>query len=102
MSYNKGTIIFPADQYYVQLDNTKGIDYVCILYANESLNIEEIMQKMEKLEGDIYSRLSESVGKKRIIPAIDYSKEGKIGFRATRNINESGKIVPLIVEIRHE
>ena len=101
LSYKQGTIAFPAQDYYIEFDDQKGKEYVCVLYSQERLDINQISAKMEYATGDVWERLSQAVGKDKISPDIEYRKD-KIGFKANRLKNSKAGIVPLVVEIRHE
>ncbi len=102
LSYSEGTIAFPSQEHYIQLDDTKGSDFICVLYSEKPLDIDAIIEKMTSLKGDIKTRVYQAVGKENISPYIKY-KEDKIGFRASRSVKAgTGFVVPLMVEIPHD
>jgi len=102
LSYSEGTVAFPSEEHFVQLDDTKGSDFICVLYSEKALDIKTITKKMESIKGGIKTRLYEAIGKENISPYIKY-KTDKIGFRAARSVKAgTGFIVPLIVEIPHD
>ena len=102
LSYKTGTVAFPGEQDFVQLDDRSGKDYVCVLYSLQPLDIKEIIAKMEKLRGPVSERLEKAVGKEKMVKQIRYDKKGKVGFKASADEKKKTHfVVPLIVEIKH-
>lgn len=98
LTYKSNHIAIPDETYYVEMDNTKGIDYMCILYSKYALNINQIIADMKSKEGSFYEKL-QSVLSGRLAPEDDvHYLQDKFGFRTTTKKT----VVPLIVEIEHQ
>lgn len=89
----------PSSYQMFQLDDTKGKDYVCVLYSKKALNMEFILQQMEQLSGTFTQRLYKTLGV-YVVPAnaIDYSTAGSLKFSA---VTGEKYIVPIMVEFDH-
>lgn len=101
LSHRQGTLAFPDEKYYIRLDEQKGKDYICILYSQQALDIKAIMEKMERIQGDIDVRLSQAVGKDLLANSVQYDRK-KASFQARISTQAKNQIVPLIVEIKHD
>lgn len=89
----------PSSYQMFQLDDTRGKDYICILYSKKALNMDFILKQMEQLSGTFTQRLYKTLGS-FVVPAhaIDYSKTGALKFSA---ITSDKYIVPIMVEFDH-
>lgn len=99
LGYKRGTVAFPSEDHFLQLDQTKGSDFVCVLYSRKPLEIDELVKKMENFTGTIKERVYKALGNELIPPTQMQYQNGKIGF----NLKSSkGSVVPIIVEIGHQ
>lgn len=99
LGYKRGTVAFPSEDHFLQLDQTKGSDFVCVLYSRKPLDINELVRKMEIGKGSIKERVYQALGNELIPPMQTQYQSGKIGF----NLKASkGSVVPIIVEIGHQ
>lgn len=89
----------PSEYQMFQLDDTKGKDYVCVLYSKKALNMDYILQQMEGQSGSFTQRLYKVLGR-YVVPsnAIEYSTSGPLKFSAVTN---DRYIVPVMVEFDH-
>jgi len=102
LSYKRGTIAFPSEDHFLQLDQTKGSDFVCVLYSKKPLDIEDLVKRMENGAGSIKDRVYQAIGNKAVIPSQTQYKQDKIGFSVKTNKSEQVLVVPLIIEIEHQ
>lgn len=99
LPYKQNNVAIPDELSYNMLDETTGTSYFCFLYSKESLDIDEIMRRIENSEGSFIERLNDVLEDKRIgTENINYSYEGKISFKA-KSLEKS--VVPVLVEINH-
>lgn len=99
LPYKQNNVAIPDEESYNMLDETTGTSYFCFLYSKESLDIDGIMNQIEKSEGSFSERLNHVLEDKRIEKEnINYSYEGKISFKAK---SQDKSIVPILVEINH-
>lgn len=95
--YKSSHIAIPDEKFYIQLDNTVGTDYMCVLYSADPLDIDGIIARLRQQQGDFYSNLARVIGDQMADKhEIDY-KADHIDFKA----KTSRKIVPLLVEFAH-
>jgi hypothetical protein len=93
-------VAFPSETKIVKMDSNPGTDYMLILFAQEPLNAEVMLQEMNKTRAGLSSKINAALGNKLIAPAnINYAID-KIGFEV-KNTNHKGTVVPLMVEITH-
>ena len=98
LTYKSNKIAIPDETYYVEMDNTTGTDYMCVLYSKESLDINQIIGQIKSASGSFQEKVYSVIGDK-IAPNNDINlAQGKIGFNAvTGNI-----VVPVFIEISHK
>jgi C1A family cysteine protease len=99
LGYKGNNIAFPNEDQYLQMDNTKGTDYFCVLYSAEKLPIDQILVDLENAEGSFQQRLSKVLGEKMLNPQeVKYTDKDGIGFKG---IYKNKKVIPIIVAINH-
>ena len=83
---------------FVELDNTKGHDYLCLFFSTDRLNIESIIQAYNNASGAeltrIYSAISKWVTSQENIRYV----HNRIEFIC----NTQSKMVPVIIEMIHK
>ncbi len=83
---------------FVELDDTKGTDYMCVLYSIQELDIKRIVESIKNAEGSFYEKVRKTIGDKAaLLDEVECSND-KISFHA----HTSKTLVPLIVEISHK
>jgi hypothetical protein len=93
-------VAFPSEKKVVKMDETKGTDYMLILYSTEPIESKSIAEKMNAIKGSLSQKIKIVLGDKLIDKdLINYFKDS-IGFEFSSK--KSGGIVPLMVEISHE
>lgn len=96
--YSSNSIALPDEKWYIEMDNTIGKDYLCVLYAGHELPINDIIRKIKQGAGSFTDKLTKALGQNGLAPQSDiYYAEDKISFVATTK----GSVVPIIVEITH-
>ena len=97
LGYKSNNIAIPDESWFVEMDNTKGKDYICVLYSAEELDINSIVSQIKNTYGSFYDKVNSVLGSK-IVPRneINYS-QNMIQFSAQSNRT----IVPIITEIIH-
>ena len=97
LTYSQNNIAIPDEQWFIEMDNTKGKDYLCVLYSAESLPIDDIVGCLKSLEGTFYDKLKRVLGE-ALTPNTEMKMEqNRIAFNAKTNAT----VVPLIVEVTH-
>lgn len=89
----------PGGNYYFQMDDTKGEDYLIVLYSKKPLKIQDILRQLKFKNGNAIQRLYRVLGQD-VVPLSDvkYSEDGRLQFSA---VTQKQTIVPIFVEIEH-
>jgi len=98
LNYKKNDVAIPDEEHYIEMDNTVGTDYLCVLYSLDPLNIEEIHKKIENGYGSFYNKIKNAVGGKLVEKQNIKFNYSKVSFSA----KSKGKtVVALLVETKH-
>ncbi|WP_299461876.1 C1 family peptidase [uncultured Microscilla sp.] len=97
-NHKRAKTIIPHEDNVIELDDTKGLDYFCVLFARKSLNIDRIMLAIEKATGTFEQRLSKALGNQAALPKEIKMEQSMINFKA----KTSKVIVPVVVRMRHQ
>jgi hypothetical protein len=100
LNYNKNKVAIPNENQYLQLDQTIGIDYFCVLYSKKEIDLDKILTDFELATGSILEKLELAlkVHLNQSSTRIQYFQGGEIGFNGILN---EDNLVPLIVAIPH-
>jgi hypothetical protein len=99
LGYKKNNVAIPGEDYYVQLDNKKGKDYLCVLYSRRALNINEVTTQIQNSSGKTFNDKVKEVLQSHLVDgnSVTFDKNN-INFKA----KSGGKsIIPIIVEFDH-
>ena len=98
LDYNQNEVTIPNEDYWVQMDNNTGTDYLCILYSKEELDIQSINKQIQEKPGGFNSRLK-AVLKDKLVEGADIKfNSDKVSFEA----QAKGKsIIPITIEVKH-
>ena len=96
--YKSNNIAIPDEKWFIEMDNTIGKDYLCVLYSSEELDINSVISKIRYSSGSFYDKLKTALGDK-LVPNSDivFSTSG-ISFSA----QSDKKVVAIIAEITHK
>ncbi len=98
LTYKQNDVAIPSENHYIQMDNTIGNDYLCVLYSKSPLNIKDIMQKIENQYGTFNEKVKKVIGSKLVNSSnITYSKS-EIGFDAK---SKGKSVVAIILKTKH-
>lgn len=98
LNYSDNYIAIPDETHEFELDATPGIDYFCVLYSQEELNINFLVDEISCANGTFYEKLKTVLGDKLAPKENIRYIQNDIGFSAKTDY----PIVPLVVEILHE
>jgi uncharacterized protein YvpB len=98
LDYAQNEVTIPNEDYWVQMDNNTGTDYLCILYSKEELDIQSINNQIQERTGGFNNRLK-SVLKDKIVDGANINfNSDKVSFEA----QTKGKtIIPITIEVKH-
>lgn len=98
LTYKSNNIAIPDENWFVQMDNTVGKDYVCVLYSAQDLDINTIISKIRSGYGSFPEKVSAALSGK-IVPASDVRfSQNSLSFSASTNKS----VVALIAEVVHK
>lgn len=97
LTYKSNHIAIPDETYFIELDENKGTDYMCILYSKYELDINSTATSIKNSYGSFYDKVNNMSDK--LVPITDITcKSNKISFEAESNKT----IVAIVVEISHK
>ena len=98
LSYPGNAIALPDESWYIEMDNTVGTDYICVLYSLQVLETEALVKQMNAASGAFPAKLKAVLGE-RLLPenSITYHPE-RIGFTAKSN---ELKILATVISMAH-
>ncbi|WP_420154353.1 C1 family peptidase [Siphonobacter sp.] len=94
------TVAYPADHKSITLDDTKGTDYLIVLFSKKPLTFNTILNQLQQSSGNLADRLQLAL-KDELIPTaqIKYRTDA-VGFEV--DPKAIGSVVPLVVAIDHQ
>jgi hypothetical protein len=97
LTYSSNDIALPGENTWLELDDTRGTDYLCVLFSKYSVNIESLLNFLQKSSGNFYEKVKTGFS--------EYlASQNEINFSSTSmsfNATTTGAMVPLIVEFSH-
>lgn len=98
LTYKSNNIAIPNENWYIEMDNTKGKDYFCVLYSMNELPIKDVILKIRNGSGLFSHRLQKALSDKLASVSDIKFEQKRISFEATTYAT----VVPLIVEVAHQ
>jgi hypothetical protein len=98
MNYRINEIAIPDEDYFIQMDNTRGVDYLCMLYSKEPLDINEVQRRIEGQQGTFREKVFKALADK--IVSSNNVTQDRQGIVFSARSNEK-TLLPVIVVIRH-
>ncbi len=93
-------LAFPSETKVIRMDNNPGTDYLLILFSQQKLDEDELLQKMEETSGGLTSKIKAALGDKLIEKHQVAYTASTPGFKVKEGAE--GYVVPLMVEITHD
>lgn len=97
LTYSSNDIALPGENTWLELDDTTGTDYLCVLFSKYSVDINSLLNHLQNSSGNFYDKVKTGFGKY-------LAPQNEINFNTTTmsfNATTSGAMVPLIVEFSH-
>ena len=97
LTYSSNDIALPGETSWLELDDTRGTDYLCILYSKYSVDVSSLLNYLKTAKGSFYQKVKSGF-KKYLCPQGDIKYgSGNISFSAT----STKAIVPVFIEFKH-
>lgn len=93
--YRSNNIALPSEDWFIEMDDTKGTDDICVLYSIKPLDIESIMRSVASGVGTFRQRVEKALGSRAVKDAKFNSSS--ISFSAASDAT----VVPVFVAIKH-
>jgi hypothetical protein len=99
LGYKQNNVPIPDESHYIRMDQNKGKDYLCVLYASAPLNVKAISDALQQASGGTFmERLNSVLGQYlRFNPPIKFDA-ANAGFSG---VLSGDGIVPIVIEIDH-
>lgn len=78
------------------LDDTRGRDYLCLIYSDKPIDADQLLKKYAKAEGNFYSRMETSLKEYRTPASEVRYIQNRLGLTCYSN-----GMVPLYIEVEH-
>ena len=99
LDFKEAKVALPSENAYIQMDNTIGTDFFCILYSTEKIDIDQLIEDLKLKEGDLKTRINRIYKDKLFNPKdTDRSQNKKISFKGS---SKTKSIMPVFVAVRH-
>jgi hypothetical protein len=98
LNYKKNDVALPDEDHYIEMDNTVGTDYLCVLYSLDPLNFEQIQNDIESGTGPFVSKIKAALGGKMVENQNVKFNQSAISFTAK---SQGKTVVAIIVETTH-
>jgi len=98
LNYSKSEVVIPSEDYWVQMDEQIGTDYLCILFSKDQIDIKTVAKKMQTEPGNFEKKLNAVLGNKIVENKNVKIDKDKINFQA---IMTGKSVLPITLEIKH-
>ena len=99
LNYSNATIALPDENHHIRLGNTKGTDYLIILYSKADLDTRDITAKLKASSSSYPETIKKIFGDKLISENDIRTTAGKLSFETK---NQTGGVLAVYVEINHQ
>lgn len=100
MNYSSYEVALPSEDYYFEMDNTIGKDYIIILFSKDKLDIENIKKSISNQKGSISQKLEKSISNLLINSDQISFSTNNIEFNVEQN-KSNKKTFAMIIEFEH-
>ncbi len=97
LTYSSNDIALPSETTWLELDDTRGVDYLCVLYSKYSVDVNSLLNHLKKGKGNFYEKV-QSGFKKYLCKQDDIKfNSNNVSFSASG----TGAMVPVFIEFTH-
>ena len=98
LNYKQNDVAIPDEQHYIEMDNTVGTDYLCVVYSLKPINIKQVQRDIERTSGSFETRVRTVMSNKLVRQQNVRFQGNNIAFKAKSNGKSA---VALIIETKH-
>lgn len=92
------SIALPDESTWIELDDTPGTDYLCLLYATEALDVDTVVESIKTLPGSFYQKIKAALDCRMVSEDDVHYVFNHIAFSA----RTQRSVVPIIIELMHK
>ena len=93
------SVSIPDETQYIQMDETQGEDYLCVIYSKEELNINEIRDSLQNSRNKSFVNIvKETLEGKAVDETEVIFEKNRIAFRAA---SAKHTAVPIFIKVKH-
>lgn len=96
--YSSSNIAIPDEKWYIEMDDTRGTDHVCVIYSAKPIDIKALMAQAERSAGSFSQRVRQALGSRAVAASAITYTPGQIGFKA----ESTATAVPVFIDIQHQ
>ena len=98
LTYKSNNIAIPGERSWFEMDDNAGTDYMCVLYSQRSLNLDNIIKYTTQAKGSFYQRVLTALSSNNVPAADTKFATSTVSFSA----QSSQPILPIFVEFSHK
>lgn len=98
LTYRHNNIALPDEQHEYSIGGSSGTDTFCVLYSQEELDIDAVLNLLSMGKGSFTQRLAFALGDRMVSRKDIHYKSNAMTFKA----QSEKTVLPLIVEIEHK
>ena len=97
LTYKTNAIALPGEKTWLELDDTRGTDYLCVLFSTKEVELQSLLDYLKTGKGTFYEKVQTGFSK-YLAPQTDIKfNSNSISFTAT----STKDVVPLLIEFSH-
>lgn len=97
LTYKKNAIALPGETSWLELDDTRGTDYLCVLFSKKQVDVTSLLNHLQNGKGTFYEKVQSGFSKYLVAQSDIKFSTSNISFTAT----STADVVPLLIEISH-
>ena len=94
------TIVYPAENSSIVMDEHKGKEYLLILFSKRPLNVDGLIKTLDRKKGALDKRVADVLGDQLVRQDQIRYKDDQIAF--TVKPGTAGNVVPILIELNHK
>lgn len=99
LTYKNNSIAIPDEDYYIEMDEQSGTDYMCVLYTKEPIDFDGLIKSLDKQKNVSFTeKIHNVLGQDIALPLNAEYDKYNMKFSA---ISGDRKIVAMVVAIEH-
>lgn len=99
LHYRSNHVALPGEDYFIQMDQNVGTDYLCVLYCKKELDLEQLNRQLAARSASLETRIRQVLGSKLVESDNLNCQNNQANFKAK---SEGKEIIAVMVEISHK